>query len=243
MKAYYATDVGKIRSHNEDNVIAVATTNKDYLLVVSDGMGGHRAGEVASMITTTYLADNFMDKKFETKEEAIAWLQSSITIINKKIVEYTNQNPETKGMGTTVVVAIITSNFTIMGNIGDSSGYIIQDEHIKKITYDHTLVNVLVAAGELTEAEAKFHPRKNILMKALGSNEDITIDIYEINEKYDSILLCSDGLTNMVSDQEILQIATSENDLQKLVDRLIAKANNRGGNDNISVAYFDKEEL
>lgn len=240
MEAYYATEVGKVRGHNEDNVIAVATNLDEYLLVVSDGMGGHRAGEVASMITTTYLADDFMNQKFIDKEAAINWLKDSIKIINNKIMEYSENNPTTKGMGTTVVVCVVTKEFGVIGNIGDSSGYLVYKDEIIKITDDHTLVNMLVKAGELTPEEAKFHPRRNILMKALGTNDPVEIDIFEIEMDFKGILLCSDGLTNMITEKEILTILQKEKDIKVAVDRLISKANNRGGTDNISVAYYKR---
>lgn len=242
MEAYYATEVGKVRDHNEDNVIAVATVDNDYLLVVSDGMGGHRAGEVASMITTTYLADDFMKQKLKTKEEATLWLEDSIKNINIKILEYSLSNPDTKGMGTTIVASVVTPSYTVFGNIGDSSGYIVTKDDIIKITDDHTLVNMLVKAGELTKEEAKFHPRRNILMKALGTNDPITIDIFDVENDFEGVLLCSDGLTNMINEQEILTILKKEKDIKVAVDRLISKANNRGGTDNISVAYYKKGE-
>lgn len=240
MEAYYATEVGKVRGHNEDNVIAVATDESNYLLVVSDGMGGHRAGEVASMITTTYLADDFMNHQFKNKQEAITWLEESIKIINNKIMEYSVNNPTTKGMGTTVVVCIVTSEFSVIGNIGDSSGYLVYKDDIVKITDDHTLVNMLVKAGELTKEEAKFHPRRNILMKALGTNDPVDIDIFDLEMDFKGILLCSDGLTNMINENEILTILNKEKDIKVAVDRLISKANNRGGTDNISVAYYKR---
>ena len=240
MEAYYQTEVGKVRSHNEDNVISVATLDNDYLLIVADGMGGHRAGEVASMITTTYLADEFMKIKLNTKEEAIEWLHSSASIINDKIIKYSDDNPTTKGL--TLVECVITSQFTIMANIGDSSGYLVTRKELVKITDDHTLVNMLVKAGELTKEEARFHPRRNILMKALGNSTGVDIDIFEIIEDYEGILLCSDGLTNMITEKEILTILKKEKDIKTAVNALVTKANNRGGTDNISVAYYKRGE-
>ena len=242
MEAYYQTEVGKVRSHNEDNVISVATLDNDYLLIVADGMGGHRAGEVASMITTAYLADEFMKIKLNTKEEAIEWLHSSASIINDKIIKYSDDNPTTKGLGTTLVACVITSQFTIMANIGDSSGYLVTRKELVKITDDHTLVNMLVKAGELTKEEARFHPRRNILMKALGNSTGVDIDIFEIIEDYEGILLCSDGLTNMITEKEILTILKKEKDIKTAVNALVTKANNRGGTDNISVAYYKRGE-
>ena len=141
-------------------------------------------------------------------------------------------------MGTTLVTAIITKNYILFGNIGDSSGFVMKDKKLHKVTYDHTLVNLLVSAGELTEEEAKDHPKKNVLMKALGANDPIDIDIFDCDMEIDGILLASDGLTNMLEEESIEKVLNSEGDIEDKVIKLIRKANNRGGTDNISVAYL-----
>ena len=144
-------------------------------------------------------------------------------------------------MGTTFVCAIQTDDYLLYGNIGDSSGFVIKNHKIHKVTKDHTLVNLLVSTGELTPEEAKYHPRKNVLMRALGANNPIDIDIFDVDIKNDGILLCSDGLTNMITEEQIERVLNEESTAQEVVEKLIRKANARGGNDNISVAYLKRE--
>ena len=244
MKSFYLTDPGKVRSHNEDSVIITRNMDNDYLMAVADGMGGHSAGEVASSIAIQYLGKHFQDTFLHMeKVDAVHWLRDSVTEINGLIFEYVKDHPESKGMGTTLVIALLTKDYILFGNIGDSSGFVIKDEKLHKVTYDHTLVNLLVSAGELTEEQAKDHPKKNVLMKALGANDPIDIDIFDCDMGVSSILLCSDGLTNMLEEDQIQKVLLSEAEIEDKVIKLIRKANNRGGTDNISVAYLirDKE--
>ena len=133
MQTFYMTDPGKVRTHNEDNVIIVNNNNKEFLMAVADGMGGHKAGEIASEIAINHLVNSFNKlTTFGTKEQAIEWLRQEVTEINKKIFEYTNENPGSKGMGTTLVVAIKTNDYILYGNIGDSSGYVLKNEKLHK---------------------------------------------------------------------------------------------------------------
>ena len=243
MKSFYLTDAGKVRNHNEDSVIVVKNKNGDYLMAVADGMGGHSAGEVASSIAISYLGKSFNETFLNMeKVKAVNWLRESVLDINELIFSYVKDHPESRGMGTTLVVAIVTKDYILFGNIGDSSGYVIKDSHLHKVTYAHTLVNFLLKAGELTEEEAKDHPKKNVLMKALGANDPIDIDIFDCDTDISSILLCSDGLTNMLDNDQIEKVLTSELDIEDKVIKLIRKSNNRGGTDNISVAYLSLEE-
>ncbi len=242
MQTFYLTDPGKVRTHNEDNVIILNNNNNEFLLAVADGMGGHKAGEVASAIAIDHLHDEF-DKleTFGSKENAIDWLRNIVVEINSMIFDYTSKNPDSKGMGTTLVVAIKTNDYILYGNIGDSSGYVIKNEKLHKVTKDHTLVNLLVSTGELTEEEAKYHPRKNVLMRALGANDPIEIDIFDVDTSVKGLFLCSDGLTNMLTDEQIEKILNSNLSIEEAVVKLIRKSNSRGGTDNISIAYLKKE--
>ena len=225
MKSFCMTDTGKVRDHNEDSVIVVRNKDNDYLLAVADGMGGHSAGEVASSIAISYLGKHFQETFLSlSKEEAIDWLRHSVT--------------ESKGMGSTLVVAIHTKDYILFGNIGDSSGFVMKNNKLHKVTYDHTLVNLLVTAGELTKEEAKNHPKKNVLMKALGATNPIDIDVFDCDMGVTQLFLCSDGLTNMLEEDQIQKVLNSDEFVEDKVNRLIAKANNRGGLDNISIAYL-----
>lgn len=241
MKYGYITDPGKIRDHNEDNVIIVKNDSGEILLAVADGMGGHLCGEVASSIAITHIADRFKSiSSIGNKEDAEAWIQSSVSEINALIYKYTEEHPESLGMGTTFVCAILTKDFLLYGNIGDSSGFAIKDDKIQKITNDHTLVSLLVKSGDLTEEEAEHHPKKNILLKALGATTTVDMDIFDVETDVDGILLCSDGMTNMLDKEQILRVIKEEGTIEERLQKLIFKCNNRGGTDNVSVAYLEK---
>ena len=244
MKSFYLTDAGKVRDHNEDSVIIVKNSIDDYLMAVADGMGGHSAGEVASSIAISYLGKHFNETFLNmSKVDSVNWIRDCVNEINTLIFQYEKNHPESKGMGTTLVMAILTKDYLLFGNTGDSSGFVMKDDTLHKVTYDHTLVNLLVSAGELTKEEAKDHPKKNVLMKALGASTKVDVDIFDCDMEIDEIMLCSDGLTNMLEQQQIEKVLLSDDlDIEEKVIRLIRKANNRGGTDNISVAYLIREK-
>ena len=242
MQTFYFTDPGKVRSHNEDSVIIINNDHNEFILAVADGMGGHKAGEVASAIATTHIRESFYSlETIGTKEEAIEWLRMIVKEINEKIFEYADKNPESKGLGTTLVIAIKTNNYILYGNIGDSSGYVIKNNTLHKVTKDHTYVGMLITNGRLSEENAKNHPGKNLLTRALGANDPIEIDIFDIDTSVKGLFLCSDGLTNMLTDEQIEKTLNSNLPIEEIVVKLIKKANSRGGTDNISVAYLKKE--
>ena len=238
MLTYYQTDPGKVRSHNEDSVNIVENARGEYLVVVADGMGGHKAGEVASSLAVNELSKRFSSlSSIGTKEEAVIWLKEIIDEINVKILKYAEEHIDASGLGTTCVCSIITKDFLLFGNIGDSSGFVLKKGKLYKVTKDHTLVNILLENGELTESAAKVHPQKNVLMKALGAAEQIEMDIFDVEREVDGIFLCSDGLTNMMSPEQVEKILNDkELELEEQVGKMIMKANMRGGNDNITVA-------
>lgn len=245
MRAYYLTDTGKIRDHNEDSVTILKNNNNEYLLLVADGMGGHRKGEIASSIAITHIGKRFnKTPSLGTKIDAVNWLNNNISEINKEILEYAKTHDDSTGMGTTIVIALYTKDYLIFGNIGDSSGYILKDQKLHKVTKDHTLVNLLIDAGNISEEDAKTHPKKNVLMKALGVGEVPELDIFDVETPFDAILLCSDGLTNMLTLEQMERII---NDISLSTDekvkKLIIKSNARGGTDNISIALLEKDDM
>ena len=242
MESFYLTDAGRVRSHNEDSVTILKNDSDEYLLIVADGMGGHRKGEVASSMALSQLGKRFTEvSTIGTKLDAVNWLNDNVNEINKAIIDYAAENVDSVGMGTTLVVALLTKEYLIFGNIGDSSGYVLKDGKLHKVTKDHTLVNLLVDAGDLTEEEAKFHPKKNVLMKALGAAEKCEMDIFDVDLSSEGILLCSDGLTNMLTDDQIEKVLNDDTlEIEEKVSKLIRKCNARGGTDNISVAYLFK---
>lgn len=244
MQSFYLTDPGRVRSHNEDSVTILKNSNNEYLMIVADGMGGHRKGEVASSLALTHLGKRFTSiSSIGTKIDAINWLNDNVNEVNKQILKYAEENIDSMGMGTTIVIALVTNEFLIFGNIGDSSGFVFKNDKLHKATKDHTLVNLLVEAGDLTEEEAKFHPKKNVLMKALGASEKCELDIFDVvDNEYDGVMLCSDGLTNMLSNEQIEKVLLDEElDIEEKVSKLIRKCNARGGTDNISVAYLMRD--
>ena len=241
MKSFYLTDAGMVRDHNEDSVIIVKNDENSYLMAIADGMGGHSAGEVASSIAISYLGKYFKETfRNMTKVDAVNWIRDSVDEINTLIFQHEKTHPESKGMGTTLVMSILTKDFLLFGNVGDSSGFVMKDKKLHKVTYDHTLVNLLVSAGELTKEEASTHPKKNVLMKALGASLDV--DIFDCDMDIEEILLSSDGLTGMLDREQIERVLIAEGTVEEKVHKLISKANNRGGTDNISVAYLVREE-
>ena len=242
MKACYMTDAGRIRSHNEDSVTILKNESDEYLMVVADGMGGHRKGEVASSLVVSHLGKRFHETpSIGTKLDAVNWLNDNINEINKEILEFGEKNEDSKGLGTTVVAALLTKSYLIFGNIGDSSGFVIKNNKLYKVTKDHTLVNLLVDAGNLTLDEAKTHPKKNVLMKALGAAEKAELDIFDVDMESEAIMLCSDGLTNMLTEEQIEKVLIDEElSTEEKVEKLIRKSNARGGNDNVSVAYLTR---
>lgn len=241
MKSFYLTDAGRVRSHNEDSVTILKNANNEHLMIVADGMGGHRKGEVASSMALAHLGKRFASiSSIGTKLDAVNWLNDNINEINRQILKYAEENVDSTGMGTTLVVSVLTKDYLIFGNIGDSSGYVMKNKKLHKVTKDHTLVNLLVEAGDLTEEEAKYHPKKNVLMKALGASEKCEPDIFCVeDDECECILLCSDGLTSLLTDEQIEKVLNeSELSIEEKVSKLIRKCNARGGTDNISIAYL-----
>ncbi len=245
MKSFYLTDTGKVRDHNEDSVIILKNSEDEYILAVADGMGGHRAGEVASTIAISYLSKQFGENFHNlNKNEAILWINDIVTEINTQIFKYEETHPESVGMGTTLVLALYTKDYLLFGNIGDSSGFVMKGGKLHKVTVDHSLVNLLVEAGEITEEQAKDHPRKNVLMRALGASLEIEADIFDVTlkDEINGILLTSDGLTNMLDFSKIESVMNNKEEPSLKITSLVKMANDAGGTDNISVAYLEKEE-
>ena len=243
MKSFYLTDTGRVRSHNEDSVTIVKNASGEHLMIVADGMGGHRAGEIASSMVVTQIGTRFSNlSTIGSKMDAVKWLKENVDEVNASILKYGEEHPESMGLGTTVVMALLTKDFLIFVNIGDSSGYVLKNKVLHKITKEHTLVNFLVETGELTPEEAINHPKKNVLMKALGASEKQELDIFDVDPNVDAILLVSDGLTNMLTMDQVEKVV-NDDELKyedKLI-KLIKKCNARGGTDNISIAYLVKD--
>ena len=243
MKSFYLTDTGRDRSHNEDSVTIVKNASGEHLMIVADGMGGHRAGEIASSMVVTQIGTRFSNlSTIGSKMDAVKWLKENVDEVNASILKYGEEHPESMGLGTTVVMALLTKDFLIFVNIGDSSGYVLKNKVLHKITKEHTLVNFLVETGELTPEEAINHPKKNVLMKALGASEKQELDIFDVDPNVDAILLVTDGLTNMLTMDQVEKVLNDEElKYEDKLIKLIRKCNARGGTDNISIAYLVKD--
>lgn len=231
MKVVSATNVGNYRKNNEDSYYVNESKN---LYVLADGMGGHLAGERASKMATEIIGEDFAGEREVTSiDDAIEILSSSIRDANKKIYESSQENEDYRGMGTTLSSGLILDDVLIYSNIGDSRIYRINEE-MEQITQDDSFVNYLIEIGEITEEEAKNHPKKNVLTKAMGTTSDIEIIVNTLNIKdKDVFLFCSDGLTNMVPDEEIFKIV-KENSPEEARDMLLDLALKNGGMDNIT---------
>lgn len=231
MKVVSATNVGNYRKNNEDSYYVNESKN---LYVLADGMGGHLAGERASKMATEIIGQDFAkDREIKSIDDAIEILSSSIRDANKKIFESSQENEDYRGMGTTLSSGLILGDVLIYSNIGDSRIYRINEE-MEQITQDDSFVNYLIEIGEITEEEAKNHPKKNVLTKAMGTTSDIEVIVNTLDIKdKDVFLFCSDGLTNMVSDEEIFRIV-KENSPEEARDMLLDLALKNGGMDNIT---------
>ena len=231
MKVVSATNVGNYRKNNEDSYYVNESKN---LYVLADGMGGHLAGERASKMATEIIGQDFAkDREIKSIYDAIEILSSSIRDANKKIFESSQENEDYRGMGTTLSSGLILGDVLIYSNIGDSRIYRINEE-MEQITQDDSFVNYLIEIGEITEEEAKNHPKKNVLTKAMGTTSDIEVIVNTLDIKdKDVFLFCSDGLTNMVSDEEIFKIV-KENNPEEARDMLLDLALKNGGMDNIT---------
>ena len=228
------THIGRKREINQDYVFATDETigNLPNLLVVADGMGGHRAGDFASRFTVEVLAEEVQNSK-ETHPEQI--LGNAIQTANERLMEEAAKDSRLEGMGTTLVAATILDHVLYFANVGDSRLYLINKE-IRQLSKDHSMVEEMVRLGGLTEEEAKHHPDKNIITRAMGVKDKVEPDFFEYRLKGgDTILMCSDGLTNMVDDDEIFQIVKSARDIVEAVETLIQRANENGGSDNIGI--------
>lgn len=244
MNGYFLTDKGQVRSHNEDAGGLYFNKNHQILAVVADGMGGHRAGDVASNIATSSLHNKWLDTdKITSPEMAEQWLDEQIRSINEEIYQHAVHNEECHGMGTTVVAVICTEEFATVAHIGDSRCYLANEFGFKQVTEDHSLVNELVRTGQITEEDAEHHPRKNVLLKALGTEPNTAMDIHTITwEEDDKLLLCSDGLSNKMSDEELYEFVKEPMPLEEAAARLVEIANERGGEDNISLVIVHHDE-
>ncbi|MET3698032.1 protein phosphatase [Bacillus oleivorans] len=244
MKAVFKTDRGRVRPHNEDNGGVFAAGNNLLLAVVADGMGGHRAGDVASKMAVQRLRELWEESVIDSHpEEAEKWLIDAIQTVNRHLYKHANQNEECQGMGTTMVAAVCNDSFATVANIGDSRCYIFNELGFSQFTEDHSLVNELVRTGQISKQDAEHHPRRNVIFRSLGTEEKVVVDVKTITfEQGDYLLLCSDGLSDKVSDLNLKQALESHEMLEEQAEQLITLANENGGEDNITIIIVKNDE-
>lgn len=244
MKYSYLSDVGRARSKNEDFVGFFKNQAGIALAIVADGLGGHQGGEVASEMAVSNIGYEFEQTEFEMPNEAYTWLQKQASAENEQILESANQNNELMGMGTTLVCVIVFEKRFLIANIGDSRCYLFSDGKLLQLTEDHSLVNEMVKNGQISKEEARNHPQKNIITRTLGVSSEAKLDQTLTEIVPGELLLCTDGLTNMVTDDGIAQILGQKQlGLAEKCQALIAAANEAGGSDNITALLlsFDGE--
>ena len=239
MRGYYTTDKGKTREINQDYIYC---SNEQVgilpnLYIVADGMGGYNAGDFASRCCVESFVECVQKKEQVT---VISTMTEALNHANRTVLQHARENEEFSGMGTTFVAATVFPDRAYVMNVGDSRLYLVGDE-IKQITVDHSYVEEMVRMGNLDRVSARNHPDKNIITRAVGAMDTVNVDFFEVElQKGDIVLMCSDGLTNMIEDEEILEILKREKGLEHKAEELIKTANQNGGKDNIAVVLMEQ---
>lgn len=237
LKTFSITDIGQKRKQNEDYVFTseIPVGPLSNLFIVADGMGGHNAGDYASK----HAIERIVEEVESSKDSPVETLERAIQSANRYIRTKSRENEDMNGMGTTVVAATITDDVMYVANVGDSRLYII-NSGIRQITVDHSLVEEMVRMGGINREQAREHQDKNIITRAIGAEDELKIDFFQVRlEKGDFILLCSDGLTNMIEDEEIRMLLLGQKDIVSKAETLVAAANRNGGKDNITVVLIE----
>jgi protein phosphatase len=224
------TDPGRTRRHNEDSYVI-----EPPLFAIADGMGGAQAGEVASRLATAALKEADANGGGEQR------ISDLIQEANRRVYDRSSSDPNTSGMGTTITVALVEEDRVAFGHVGDSRAYLIRDAQMEQLTEDHSLVNELLKTGKLSREEAETHPQRSVITRALGTDPDVDVDTFSVaTETGDLFLLCSDGLTDMVSEDSILAVVErNRDDIDGALQALVKAANRGGGQDNITVVAFE----
>ncbi|RNB54667.1 Stp1/IreP family PP2C-type Ser/Thr phosphatase [Brevibacillus gelatini] len=243
MEIAMKSHVGRVRQVNEDYYACVADLNGRVLAIVADGMGGHQAGDIASRLAVERIVKELrhLDGQLDA-EDAREQLMNAVLLANKEVYDYAVSHPECSGMGTTVVAALLGESSVITAHIGDSRLYFYSKDGLVMKTEDHSLVNELLKSGQITEEEASVHPHRNVIMRSLGTEPDVLIDLghFEWSEG-DVVLICSDGLTNKVGHASLEKWLQKQISLQAKVDGLVQEALDAGGEDNITLVAVQKK--
>ena len=240
MEYFAATDIGRVREKNQDQAVTAINLKDQVLGLVCDGMGGHKAGEIASHVVENHVLTCFRaNPPFHDDEEVENWLIDTVLEAHQIVKRMANMDEDTKGMGTTVAIAVVIEDDVYLCHVGDSRIYLYDRHCLKQVTKDHTLVNELIERGAISIEEGKNHRQKNVLMQAIGVDMDIVPEMKKVSLKGRNILICSDGLYNNLTDQDILQILCQKDKVENKVKALINEANAHGGSDNIAVVLIE----
>ena len=239
----YRTDIGKVRVSNEDQAIALTNASGNVLLVVCDGMGGQNKGDLASSLALHTIVTSFKSRKgFMNAYFAKLWVSKAIREANRSIYEQSQSNVNYRGMGTTVTLLLIIKDIAILGHVGDSRCYFLKNHHdLVQMSEDQTYVNYLLRTEQITPEEALTHPKRHVLMNALGIYPSASIDLKTFPYLNEGVLLCSDGLYNNVPYDDIAAIVKGNDTIEQKVNELIAIGNKNGGSDNIAVVLWEAQ--
>ncbi len=245
MRFAFESDKGKVRELNEDSCkVIIGKNGVPDTFIIADGMGGHNSGEVASRIAVEFAQEYLQNnaESFTEEENILSEIEKLMEAANSTVYQKSKESEENAGMGTTFVVTVIFNSKFYIGHVGDSRVYLIREGKIEQLTTDHSFIEELIKNGSLTREEAENHPKKNIITRALGCEENILIDTLSIGvNKNDTFVLCTDGLSNMLTGDEILSVIANNDDINVSCGELVRLANEKGGEDNITVIIIKND--
>lgn len=239
------SDIGRVRQVNEDSALIGKLNDDIHFAIVADGMGGHQAGDVASQLAVEAfrkIVSQHEELKQLTVEDGKRIVKTAIRQANEDIYLLASKMEQYHNMGTTIVAALIWDDQVVIGHVGDSRAYLVSEQELERLTEDHSLVNVLIQSGQITEEEAEHHPRKNVLTRAIGTDEQVEVDVsthYWGDKPY--LLLCSDGLSNRITEEQFLSVFNANTSIETKADQLVQFALDSGGEDNITLILCMKD--
>ena len=240
----YKTDIGRVRMTNEDRALALTNSKGYVLLLVCDGMGGQSKGDLAASLASNFIAEEFRNKTsgFFSRGLATHWLKSTIRKANTLVFNESCSKEEYQGMGTTLTAILVAYNYIVVAQIGDSRAYILKNNELKQITEDQTYVGYLLRTGQITADEAMVHPKRHVLLNALGIYPSVNIDINSYAYGRERIVVCSDGLYNNISFNDLENVIRNNDSVELKATQLVRIANANGGSDNIAIVLWEANE-
>ncbi|MBF6978287.1 Stp1/IreP family PP2C-type Ser/Thr phosphatase [Aerococcaceae bacterium zg-BR22] len=245
MKIKVHSNIGRRRTSNQDYADYFKNQHNQVLFVLCDGIGGHQAGDVASLKTTEFLGERFSNSTEKFSLNSIqSWVMEQISAVNDYIYQESLRHSQFGGMGTTLVVAMVVDNHLVVAHVGDSRAYVFAHDTLTQVTEDHSLVNVLIKTGEITKEEGQLHPQRNVVTQSIGGTQTVETDMNVLPlSEVEVLLLCSDGLSNMVDNERLLEMFKAYRHEDDFPEKLIQAANDAGGTDNITVIVASEFEM